>query len=103
MSNLRLNNPEKAKMIDRVKRENRRAHKQGSEGSYTQKDIQQIFAQQQGTCAYCHQQLTEYHIDHVVPLSRGGTNWPDNLALACSACNLSKGAKLLSEWIPNRH
>lgn len=74
-----------------------------AQGNYTPEDIQSIFAQQEGKCAYCKKQLTAYHIDHVVPLSRGGTNWPDNLALACATCNCSKGAKLLSEWLPNRH
>jgi 5-methylcytosine-specific restriction endonuclease McrA len=35
------------------------------------------------------------HIEHVIPLSRGGTNWPANLRPACEPCNLKKGlAKL---------
>lgn len=29
-------------------------------------------------------------VDHVVPLSRGGANAPDNLALACLGCNRKK-------------
>lgn len=40
----------------------------------------------------------EYHVDHIIPLSRNGTNWPDNLALACQLCNLSKNNHLLHEW-----
>lgn len=50
-----------------------------------------------GKCWYCGQ----YHvvtIDHVLPLSRGGTHGIDNLAPACASCNSSKGPKLLSEW-----
>jgi 5-methylcytosine-specific restriction endonuclease McrA len=35
-------------------------------------------------------------IDHVIPLSRGGSNWPANLRPACSDCNLSKWANPLS-------
>lgn len=35
------------------------------------------------------------HVEHVIPLSRGGTNWPANLRPACEFCNLRKGlAKL---------
>lgn len=79
------------------------ARKYGTQGTYTPEDIQQIFAQQEGKCAYCQKPLVAYHIDHIVPLSRGGTNWPDNLALACQSCNCSKKDKLLSEWLPNRH
>lgn len=47
-------------------------------------------------CSYCGDPATV--IDHVVPLSRGGTNELANLAPACAPCNGSKGAKLLSEW-----
>jgi 5-methylcytosine-specific restriction endonuclease McrA len=31
------------------------------------------------------------HIEHVIPLSRGGTNWSANLRPACESCNLKKG------------
>ncbi|MGP0054591.1 MAG: HNH endonuclease [Steroidobacteraceae bacterium] len=32
-----------------------------------------------------------FHVDHVVPLARGGTNWPANLALLAPVCNRKKG------------
>lgn len=32
-------------------------------------------------------------IDHIIPLSKGGTNWPSNLAPACRSCNASKSNK----------
>lgn len=32
-----------------------------------------------------------YHVDHDVPLTRGGSNGPENLCLSCSACNMRKG------------
>jgi len=37
------------------------------------------------------------HVDHVIPLSQGGAHTAANLAVACDACNLSKGAKLPAE------
>lgn len=30
------------------------------------------------------------HIDHVIPLSRGGSNWPANIRPACERCNRSR-------------
>jgi len=39
-------------------------------------------------------------IDHVVPLSRGGRDLLDNLALACRACNEKKGATMPQEPKP---
>ncbi|MEO1503139.1 MAG: HNH endonuclease [Pseudomonadota bacterium] len=49
-------------------------------------------------CAYCEKQCYSPHVDHIVPVSRGGTHDLSNLTVACPACNLSKGDKLLSEW-----
>jgi len=33
------------------------------------------------------------HVDHVTPVSRGGTDYPGNLRAACAQHNLSKGAR----------
>lgn len=37
-------------------------------------------------------------VDHLVPLSRGGTNYEGNLAPACKPHNSSRGAALVAEW-----
>jgi 5-methylcytosine-specific restriction endonuclease McrA len=45
-------------------------------------------------CAYCAKKLgTAYDVDHIVPLSKGGSNWPANLQLTCGTCNNRKHAK----------
>ncbi len=44
-----------------------------------------------GLCWVCKSPATE--TDHVIPLSRNGTNWPANLRPICSPCNLKKGNK----------
>lgn len=88
-------NPEK----HRAQLSKRRTRRMNAEGEYSGDDILSLYDEQQGLCAYCGIRLfDEYHIDHVVPLARGGTNWPDNLLLACPTCNSSKGDKLLPEW-----
>ena len=38
--------------------------------------------------------LDGLHFDHIIPVSRGGTNDPSNVAVSCAACNLAKGAGL---------
>lgn len=43
-----------------------------------------------------HQSLqgATFHIEHVIPRVRGGTDQLDNLALACPSCNLHKSDRV---------
>lgn len=51
------------------------------------------------SCCYCGDEDGPFHIDHVIPLSKGGASEPDNLAVACSLCNVRKKDKSLDEWV----
>lgn len=65
-----------------------------AEGKYTAVDLRRIFAAQRGKCAACHCSIKkEYHVDHIIALACGGTNWPRNIQLLCPLCNLRKKAK----------
>lgn len=57
------------------------------------------------TCVYCgdDESTVLMCVDHVTPLSRGGSNHPDNLVACCMPCNSSKNDKLLSEWEGRRY
>ena len=48
-------------------------------------------------CATCHTER-ELQIDHIQPVSRGGSDDEENLQVLCRACNLYKGSK----WRPKR-
>ena len=48
-------------------------------------------------CTYCGSEK-QLEGDHIIPLSRGGSNAFVNLATACRPCNLSKGSKTVDEW-----
>lgn len=56
-----------------------------------------VFERAGHRCEYCtmHQMLqaSTFHIDHLLPVSRGGTDHPDNLCLSCVGCNLSKSSR----------
>lgn len=57
-----------------------------------------------GNCWYCGMPLNPFYdlcIDHVLPLSRGGSNEIENLVPACNICNLEKGARTIEEWRPH--
>lgn len=44
-----------------------------------------------GRCWMCGRLADEW--DHVIPVARGGSNWPANLRPACRQCNVRKGAR----------
>lgn len=73
--------------------------RRSAEGSFSASDVRLLEKTQKGLCWWCGCVLNgKYHIDHRIALSRGGTNWPNNLCLACADCNLSKSSKLPHEW-----
>lgn len=72
----------------------RRSRMTGAGGTYTQDDIERLYEKQDGLCGTCWSILLgEYEIDHIVPVSKGGSSDPDNLQLLCRTCNRSKHAK----------
>ncbi len=52
------------------------------------------------TCQLCGAKApsVEIHVDHIVPLSKGGATTLDNLQVLCSACNLGKGDRDDTDW-----
>lgn len=77
----------------------RAARKRNAEGHHTAEDVRAQHKAQKGKCYYCKSSVGDkYHVDHVVPLSRGGANGPENLVIACGTCNMSKRDKLPHEW-----
>ncbi|HEY2616147.1 MAG TPA: HNH endonuclease [Acetobacteraceae bacterium] len=77
----------------RTRRRNYRARLNGADGSHTTEDIQRIGDAQNWKCHWCGKSTKRnYHVDHVVPLSRGGSNEPGNLVIACPRCNNHKRA-----------
>lgn len=72
-----------------------------SAGSVTSKEVEKLL-KDTTTCSWCNKNLSDTgvvtHIDHHVPLSKGGSNTIDNLRAICSTCNLSKGPKLPEEF-----
>jgi len=77
--------------------------------------VRQVFCKTSGHCFYCGIKLppdTDYiengivysstrnwDIDHLVPLSRGGSNHNDNLVPSCKPCNREKGTQTYTEYV----
>jgi len=63
-------------------------------GSLRPKQRFEVFKRDRFTCLYCGRRVPEVilQVDHVVPVSAGGTDDPENLLTSCEECNLGKGA-----------
>lgn len=72
-----------------------KAMRRSASGSVTKHDVRRLIRLQRERCAVCWVGLkkTGYHLDHIMPLARGGTNDTGNLQVLCPSCNLSKNAK----------
>ena len=58
-----------------------------------------IFEKSFGVCYLCNESLTieEFTIDHVIPLSKGGTNRQKNLRATHEKCNYDKADKIIKK------
>lgn len=56
-----------------------------------------VFKRDRFTCTYCGVSGAdaELHVDHIIPVSKGGSNNIYNLTTACSRCNLQKADKII--------
>lgn len=58
---------------------------------------QKIKVRDHYTCQICGKVMFDevgLHIDHIIPIAKGGKSIPSNLRVLCSKCNGSKGAKI---------
>lgn len=74
--------------------------KAAASGYHDEWDIDQIRKRLNDQCSYCGEPLHgKGEKDHLVPVSRGGDNSPENLTLACRTCNRDKHAKTAQEFL----
>lgn len=68
-------------------------------------DVDLLWAESDGYCPDCGTKINRAakwrqpgfgSVDHIFPLSRGGTHTQDNVRLTCLPCNISKGAKIIT-------
>lgn len=89
--------------LDKVRESNRnmKARRKGAEGKHTAQDIRDILARQKYKCVECGTSVKSQknrHVDHIMPIKLGGSNWPSNLQVLCQTCNLTKNAKHPLDW-----
>lgn len=94
----RIENRERHLEQARVYASQRRALKLAAEGFCSTDKLIARFQFHGNCCVYCGatDRLT---VDHMIPLARGGTNWPANLVPACETCNGRKHTKTYFEFV----
>ena len=95
-----LQNREEYKPYAKVYKQERRARLKEAPGRFNKSDIDLLLMEQDFMCKYCKASFEDvgFHIDHRIPLVKGGSNWSENLQLLCPTCNLKKGAKLPEQF-----
>jgi 5-methylcytosine-specific restriction endonuclease McrA len=82
----------------------RRNLKYQAEGSHNETEWVALKAQYNYTCLRCGRREPEITLtrDHVIPLTRGGSDWISNIQPLCHQCNSSKNAKSIdyrANWL----
>lgn len=72
---------------------NYRARKFNAEGEFSRQEWADLCVKYNHRCAYCGNK-TKLTADHIIPLSRGGSNFITNIRPACRSCNSKKGNRV---------
>jgi 5-methylcytosine-specific restriction endonuclease McrA len=84
------NNLESTMQKRRVYKSNYKARKRNAEGSITSKEWIELCNKYGNQCLRCGRSDVKLTLDHVIPLSLGGSNSIDNIQPLCMSCNCSK-------------
>ncbi len=108
-TNYRLRHKDKRKDYDTQYRKNnqkrrtfwnsqRRINKKKVGGFHTLGEWETLKAQYDWTCPSCGLQEPHIHLteDHIIPISKGGSNNIENIQPLCRSCNSKKGTKIQS-------
>lgn len=87
----RAKNLDRLRPLARARCVLRRARKKNAPGSFTHQQWLCLCDQFNNKCIRCLRDDLPLTRDHVVPLSRGGTNFISNIQPLCHSCNLAKG------------
>lgn len=89
------NNLEKVKRFKANNSRKRRAAKHASSGNFTVKAFEELCKRYGNKCLSCSSTGVALEADHVVPLTRGGSDDIDNIQPLCGTRNRSKSVKIV--------
>ena len=85
----RRNNPEGVS----AQKQRRRSLELNAKGHFTAQQFRKLIEKHRGRCVYCGKKK-KLVADHIIPLTKGGSNYISNIQPLCVSCNCRKGNKL---------
>jgi hypothetical protein len=76
--------------------QNNRSRRLNAGGTITRDEWLAVCEKYNNKCAICHQELP-LTMDHIIPLSKGGTHTINNIQPLCKSCNSRKSNKIIGE------
>jgi 5-methylcytosine-specific restriction endonuclease McrA len=79
------------------------AQEKGAEGTCSAAEWKEMLSFYGNKCLRCGADGSECTLtqDHIIPVSVGGSHWPENLQPLCQPCNSSKGARNSFDYRPD--
>lgn len=86
----------------------RNASLDNADGTITKHSLDTLLQIQDNQCFYCKKDLNlltdkEVHLDHYIPISKGGAHSITNVVWSCSSCNLQKSSAIPDTELPIEH
>ncbi len=94
-SNKRYNQSFIGRLVKKASSQRRRARLAEAEGSFTAKEFQNLCKEYKYKCLACGRSDLPLTADHVIPLSKGGSNEISNIQPLCQPCNSGKRDKTI--------
>lgn len=87
-------------MLDIAKKNKRKAIDCLNGGDYTPEQWEECLLYFDSRCAYTGEKLNKHNmnVEHIVPLSKDGTNYIWNICPSIGYANISKSNKVMEEW-----
>jgi 5-methylcytosine-specific restriction endonuclease McrA len=88
-----------ARLSDRLSSRKREALIASARFDVRPADVRRMRSRQRDECYYCSTPLGGLgEIEHVVPISRGGSHSVGNIVISCKGCNRTKAHRTVMEW-----